>query len=66
MCRDLHALDTSLTWVSGDRAEPDEQINNRQESPTEALATFYSKRSHDQCTCNAVTSYMTSWHRLMT
>ena len=33
---DLHALGTSHMWVSGDRVEPDERMNNRQEPPTEA------------------------------
>ena len=40
MCRDLHALDTSHTWVSGDRVEPDELTNNRQEAPTKVLVAL--------------------------
>ena len=38
MHRDLHVLGTSHMQVSGDRVEPDEWTNNRQEPPTEVLA----------------------------
>ena len=38
MHHDLHALGTSHMWVSGDRVEPDERINNWQEPPTKVLA----------------------------
>ena len=65
MRHDLHVLDTSHMWVSGDRVQPDEWTNNRQEPPTEALVTFYSKRSCDQHTCSAMTSHMMSQHHLM-
>ena len=40
MCRDLHVLDTSHMRVSGDRVEPDECTNNRQEAPTEVSAAL--------------------------
>ena len=48
MCRDLHMLDTSHMKVSGDRVEPDEQMNNRQEPPSRYWQPFYSKWSCDQ------------------
>ena len=38
MSQPTHALGTSHTRVSGDRVEPDEQMNNRQEPSTEVLA----------------------------
>ena len=38
MRRDLHALGTSHMRVSGDRVEPDEGMNNRQEPPTKVSA----------------------------
>ena len=60
MHRDPHVLDTSHMWLSGDRVEPDERTNNRQEAPTRPWQPFYSKRSCDQCTCGTVTSHMTS------
>ena len=65
MCHDLSMLGTSHMRVSGDRVKPDEWTNNRQEPPTKALVDLYSKRSHDQCMCSAVTSHVMSQHHLM-
>ena len=65
MHRNLHMLDTSLMQVSGDRVEPDEQMNSRKEPLPWYRQTFYSKRSCDQCTCGTVMSHMMSQHCLM-
>ena len=61
MHHDLHALDTSHTWVPRANLmdEPNE-ANRAKRALNEARPTFYTKRSHDPCTCGAVMSHMTS------
>ena len=46
MHHDLHVLGTSRMWVSGDKSEPDEQMNQRLRTPHRGISRPFIVEGH--------------------